>query len=196
MVRPRIKFGTPLFSSADYDYIMQCRDMEPRNEILKDLLKKYRTSSKRIYQIWRGEEANRVAWDQPIPQTYNHDTKCLESETRGFATDTSSANISNSATDVLHIESLSLDRDKVPLLCRTEESTLKGYNISEEPSKRTKTKRSKSVRKSNLPIITKDLIEKIDEKPAYSTDTLASFRRAVEEGKENLSNSKYKIDEL
>ncbi len=131
MVRPRIKFGTPLFSSADYDYIMQCRDMEPRNEILKDLLKKYRTSSKWIYQIWRGEEANRVAWDQPIPQTYNHDTKCL---------DTRSANISNSATDVLHIESLSLDRDKVPLLCRTEESTLKGYNISEEPSKRTKTK--------------------------------------------------------
>src|SRR6266545_7919261 len=131
MVRVRIKSDAPLFSAEDYSYIMQCHDIKPRYKILKELLDKYRTSSKRIYQIWRGEEANRVAWDQPIPQTYNHDTKCL---------DTSSANISNSATDVLHIESLSLDRDKVPLLCRTEESTLKGYNISEEPSKRTKTK--------------------------------------------------------
>ncbi|CAG8821890.1 25334_t:CDS:1, partial [Dentiscutata erythropus] len=102
-----------------------------------------------------GEEANRVAWDQPIPQAYNNDI-----------------NISNSTTDVLHIESPSLDRDKVPLLCN---------NISEEPSKQTKTKRSKSIRKSNLPIITKDLTEKIDEKPAYSIDTHACFRRAVEE---------------
>nr|CAG8604389.1 4391_t:CDS:2 [Entrophospora candida] len=32
---------------------------------------KYKTSSRRIYQIWRGEETKRVAWDQPIPQFYN-----------------------------------------------------------------------------------------------------------------------------
>lgn len=170
MVRLHIKFGIPLFSLANYDYIMQCCDMELRNKILKDLLKKYRTSSKRIYQIWEGEKANRVAWDQPILQAYNDNI-----------------NISNSTTDVLHIESLSLDRDKVPLLCN---------NILEEPSKQTKTKRSKSIQKSNLPIITKDLIEKIDKKPAYSIDIYAYFRYAVEESRKILSNSRYKIDEL
>src|SRR5262249_36242291 len=38
----------------------------PRDKVLKDLRDKYHTSQKRIYQIWRGEEKNRVAWNQPI----------------------------------------------------------------------------------------------------------------------------------
>jgi len=71
MVRVRIKSDAPLFSAEDYSYIMQCRDVKPRYKILKKLLEKYGTSSKRIYQIWRGEEANRVLWDQPIPHLYN-----------------------------------------------------------------------------------------------------------------------------
>ena len=32
---------------------------------------KYNTSMKRIYQIWRGEEANRIAWNQPIADISN-----------------------------------------------------------------------------------------------------------------------------
>jgi len=46
---------------------MQCRDIKPRYKILNDLMSKYKTSTKCIYQIWRGEEANRVLWDQAIP---------------------------------------------------------------------------------------------------------------------------------
>src|SRR5687767_13732908 len=71
MVRVRMKCDAPLFTSDDYTYIIQCRDIKPRYKILKKLLKKYKTSQKRIYQIWRGEEANRVLWDQPIPYSYN-----------------------------------------------------------------------------------------------------------------------------
>src|SRR5881392_1314461 len=51
---------------ADYDHIMQCAEKKPRDKVLKDLTDKYSTSQKRIYQIWRGEEKNRVAWNQPI----------------------------------------------------------------------------------------------------------------------------------
>jgi hypothetical protein len=45
---------------------MQCAEKSPRTEVLKGLTDKYHTSQKRIYQIWRGEEKNRVAWNQPI----------------------------------------------------------------------------------------------------------------------------------
>ena len=37
----------------------------------KLLMNKYNTSMKRIYQIWRGEEANRIAWNQPIADISN-----------------------------------------------------------------------------------------------------------------------------
>ncbi|RHZ63701.1 hypothetical protein Glove_328g101 [Diversispora epigaea] len=170
MVRVRMKFGTPIFSPADYDYIMQCRDIEPRYKILKDLLDKYKTSSKQIYQIWRDSDSNQ-------------DINCLEPETHGFATDTSSANKPDPTINVLHIESQPLDGDKVPLLCN---------NVPVEPaqsSKRTKTKRSKSDRILNPPVISKDLTEKID------PEKLAHFRRTLKKGKEELANSEYKTDE-
>ena len=66
MVRRRIRSDAPLFTDLDYNFIMQRRDERPRHKVLKDLTEKYGTSSKRIYQIWRGEEINRVAWDQPL----------------------------------------------------------------------------------------------------------------------------------
>ncbi|GBB85744.1 hypothetical protein RclHR1_01220040 [Rhizophagus clarus] len=57
------------FSPADYDHIMQCAEKKPRDKVLKDLTDKYQTSQKRIYQIWRGEEKNRVI----EPETQGHD---------------------------------------------------------------------------------------------------------------------------
>ncbi|CAJ0871184.1 15217_t:CDS:1, partial [Entrophospora sp. SA101] len=202
---PRIRSDVPLFTPEDYSYIMQCRDIKPRYKILNELMDKYRTSTKRIYQIWRGEESNRVLWDQPIPNLYDDDIDSNQN-----------TNVLNSALNVLHIESQSLDRDKVPLLCKPlgdetgmsqrleaqlprDSVSSSNHSISQDPVqliKLTKTKRSKSDRISNLSVIANDPIEKIDRRPLYSTDTLASFRCAVEEGKENLSNSKYKIDEL
>ena len=66
MLRQRMRCDAPPFSPANYDHIMQCAEKKPRDKVLKDLTDKYRTSQKRIYQIWRGEEKNRVAWNQPI----------------------------------------------------------------------------------------------------------------------------------
>ncbi|CAJ0628501.1 391_t:CDS:1 [Entrophospora sp. SA101] len=93
MVRVCIKSDAPLFSAEDYSYIMQCRDIKPRYKILKELLDKYKTSSKRIYQIWRGEEANRVLWDQPIPYSY--------------VSEITSGNNSSSTNGAIHSEVLS-----------------------------------------------------------------------------------------
>ena len=66
MLRQRIRCDAPSLSLADYDFIMQCRNDRPRSKVLNELKEKYSISQKRIYQIWRGEEKNRVAWDQPI----------------------------------------------------------------------------------------------------------------------------------
>jgi hypothetical protein len=66
MLRQHMRCDAPSFSLADYDHIMQCAERKPRDKVLKDLTDKYHTSQKRIYQIWRGEEKNRVAWNQPI----------------------------------------------------------------------------------------------------------------------------------
>src|SRR5215471_6740307 len=66
MPRQRMRCDAPPFSPADYDFIMQRHDDRPRSKVLNELKEKYNTSQKRIYQIWRGEEKNRVAWDQPI----------------------------------------------------------------------------------------------------------------------------------
>src|SRR5581483_1080951 len=66
MLRQRMRCDVPSFSPADYDHIMQCAEKKPRDKVLKDLTDKYQTSQKCIYQIWRREEKNRVAWNQPI----------------------------------------------------------------------------------------------------------------------------------
>lgn len=66
MVRRRMRSDAPIFTDADYDFIMQRRDERPRQKVLNDLTEKYGTSTNRIYQIWRGEEVNRIAWDQPL----------------------------------------------------------------------------------------------------------------------------------
>src|SRR5436190_21039607 len=66
MLRQRMRCNAPPFSPADYDHIIQCAEKKPKDKVLKDLTDKYLTSQKRIYQIRRGEEKNRVAWNQPI----------------------------------------------------------------------------------------------------------------------------------
>ncbi|CAG8665612.1 3006_t:CDS:2, partial [Acaulospora morrowiae] len=128
MVRIRMKYNTPIFTPEDYSYIMQCCDIKPRYKILNELTDKYKTSTKRIYQIWRGVEANRVLWDQPIPYLYDdvsnftsptyQNTKCFKlkscdllwnNDTYVPATDTSSNNKSNSTINVTHIEFKPLD---------------------------------------------------------------------------------------
>ena len=71
MVRQRMNCNAPLFSPTDYVFIIQRRDERPRKKVLDELIDKYNTSMKRIYQIWRGKEANRIAWNQPIADISN-----------------------------------------------------------------------------------------------------------------------------
>ncbi|RGB32592.1 hypothetical protein C1646_762698 [Rhizophagus diaphanus] len=67
MVRQRMNCNAPSFLPTDYDFIMQRENERLRKKVLDELMGKYNTSMmKRIYQIWRGEEANRIAWNQPI----------------------------------------------------------------------------------------------------------------------------------
>ena len=80
MVRQRMNCNAPLFSQTDYDFIMQRENERPRKKVLDELMDKYNTSMKCIYQIWRGEEANRIAWNQPIADisnTTNYASGCL-----------------------------------------------------------------------------------------------------------------------
>ncbi|CAG8594822.1 15502_t:CDS:2 [Acaulospora morrowiae] len=49
---------------ADYDFIMQRENERPRGKGIRGIKHKYNTSMKCIYQIWRSEEANRIAWNQ------------------------------------------------------------------------------------------------------------------------------------
>ena len=51
-----LRSDAPLFSPEDYEYIRKCRNKKPRSKVLNELMKKYNTSMKRIYKIWRGEE--------------------------------------------------------------------------------------------------------------------------------------------
>ena len=46
-----MRCDAPSFSPTDYNFIMQYAEKKPRDEVLKDLTDKYRTSQKRIYQI-------------------------------------------------------------------------------------------------------------------------------------------------
>ena len=66
MLRQCIRCDAPFLSLADYDFIIQCCNNRPRSKVLNELKEKYSISQKCIYQIWKGKEKNRVAWDQPI----------------------------------------------------------------------------------------------------------------------------------
>src|SRR3954467_14499749 len=48
-------------SPADYKDIMQYRDM--KSKPLDQLSKKYNISNSHLYQIWRGQEFNRIQWN-------------------------------------------------------------------------------------------------------------------------------------
>jgi hypothetical protein len=57
-------------STADYEDIMQYRDM--KSKPLDQLRKKFHISTSRLYQIWRGQEMGRVEWNySAVPLSYS-----------------------------------------------------------------------------------------------------------------------------
>ena len=60
-LKTHISSRTRYLSSADYKDIMQYHDM--KSKPLAQLSKKYNISNSRLYQIWRGQEFNRIQWN-------------------------------------------------------------------------------------------------------------------------------------
>ncbi|CAB4418572.1 unnamed protein product [Rhizophagus irregularis] len=61
MLKTYISSRARYLSPADYKDIMQYRDM--KSKPLAQLSKKYNISNSRLYQIWRGQEFNRIQWN-------------------------------------------------------------------------------------------------------------------------------------
>ncbi|GES80361.1 hypothetical protein GLOIN_2v1848972 [Rhizophagus clarus] len=69
-LKTHINSRASYLSPADYKDIMQYRDMKPRP--LDQLSKKYKISNSHLYQIWRGQEFNRIQWnDVVVPLSTN-----------------------------------------------------------------------------------------------------------------------------
>jgi hypothetical protein len=67
-LKPHISSRARYLSSEDYKDIMQYCDL--KSKPLAELSKKYKISNSRLYQIWRGQEFNRIQWnDLAVPQT-------------------------------------------------------------------------------------------------------------------------------
>jgi len=63
-LKTHISSRASYLSPADYKDIMQYRDM--KSKPLAQLSKKYNISNSRLYQIWRGQEFNRIQWNDVI----------------------------------------------------------------------------------------------------------------------------------
>src|ERR1043165_9181775 len=60
-LKTHINSRASYLSPADYKDIMQYRDIKFKP--LAQLSKKYNISNSRLYQIWRGQEFNRIQWN-------------------------------------------------------------------------------------------------------------------------------------
>ncbi|CAI2197488.1 5281_t:CDS:2, partial [Funneliformis geosporum] len=60
-LKTHISSRASYLSPADYKDIMQYRDM--KSKPVTQLSKKYNISNSRLYQIWRGQEFNRIQWN-------------------------------------------------------------------------------------------------------------------------------------
>src|SRR5215469_1445891 len=63
-LKTHINSRASYLSPADYKDIMQYQDMKPKP--LAQLSKKYKISNSRLYQIWRGQEFNRIQWNDVV----------------------------------------------------------------------------------------------------------------------------------
>ena len=83
LLKTHINSRASYLSHADYKNIMQYRDMKPKP--LAQLSKKYKISNSRLYQIWRGQEFNRIQWnDIVVPLSTNVIDKQNEVERADF----------------------------------------------------------------------------------------------------------------
>ena len=131
-------------STADYEDIMQYRDM--KSKPLEQLRKKFHISSSRLYQIWRGQEVGRVEWNySTVPLSYSS-TNDIDKQN-----DTDFQNKYNST--ILALENVIPDGAEKPSRSTdpvSEEGIISGSKVKKTGGKKTK---SKPVRVSESPAI-------------------------------------------
>ncbi|GET62098.1 hypothetical protein GLOIN_2v1763803 [Rhizophagus irregularis DAOM 181602=DAOM 197198] len=116
---------TTKLSSADYEDIMQYRDM--KSKPLEELRKKFHISTSRLYQIWRGRR-------QDIPAV---PAECITVEskvkkTEGKKTKSKSVRISESAVIQTPLASKSLNISNEELVAFYEKEDKRDRKITEE----------------------------------------------------------------
>ena len=138
-------------STADYEDIMQYRDM--KSKPLEQLRKKFHISSSCLYQIWRGQEVGRVEWNySTVPLSYSS-TNDIDKQN-----DTDFQNKYNST--ILALENVIPDGAENPNRSTdpvSEEGVISGSKVKKTGGKKTK---SKSVRISESAVIQTPLASK------------------------------------
>ena len=181
MLRQRMRCDAPPFLPADYDFIIQRRDERPRSKVLYELKEKYSTSQKCIYQIWRGEEKNRVAWDQPIHMP----TASL-----------SSINIVGERTEPkIQGQDVSLFTELENVICNDKvESNISTDSVLEGGGKAKKTGEKKLKPKSSSTIQTQLIPVSLKSSDINNEEIVASYENVSERHKKNKANIKHIIE--
>jgi hypothetical protein len=131
-------------STADYEDIMQYRDM--KSKPLEQLRKKFHISSSRLYQIWRGQEVGRVEWNYSTVLLSYSSTNDIDKQN-----DTDFQNKYNST--ILALENVIPDGAENPSRSTdpvSEEGVISGIKVKKTGGKKTK---SKSVHISETAVI-------------------------------------------
>ena len=165
-------------SPADYKDIMQYRDM--KSKPLAQLSKKYNISNSRLYQIWRGQEFNRIQWnDVVVPPSTNVIDKQNE------------ANFQNKYdSTITALENVMQDTEVEP--SKSTDSASEGDAILGSKAKKTGGKKSKS--KSTLAELTPSSIQtqpiQTSKKDTNNVNLDASYEKMVEKSTKIVDEKK------
>lgn len=162
-------------SPADYKDIMQYRDMKPKP--LAQLSKKYKISNSRLFQIWRGQEFNRIQWnDVVVPLSTNIIDKQNEADFQNKYDFT-----------IIALENVMHDTEVEP--SKSTDPTSEGDSILNSKAKKTGGKKSKSKSALALPapsIETQPIL--VSKKDTNNMDAL--YEKMVEKSTKILDEKK------
>ena len=170
-------------SPADYKDIMQYRNM--KSKPLAQLSKKYNISNSRLYQIWRGQEFNRIQWnDVVVPPSTNVIDKQNE------------ANFQNKYDfTITALENVMQDTEVEP--SKSTDPASEGDAILGSKAKKTGGKKSKS--KSTLAELTPSSIQtqpiQTLKKDTNNVNLDASYKKMVEKSTKIVDEKKKRYPE-
>jgi hypothetical protein len=182
-LKTHISSRASYLSPADYKDIMQYRDM--KSKPLAQLSKKYNISNSRLYQIWRGQEFNRIQWnDVVVPPSTNVIDKQNE------------ANFQNKYdSTITALENVMRDTEVEP--SKSTDPASEGDAILGSKAKKTGGKKSKS--KSTLAELTPSSIQtqpiQTSKKDTNNVNLDASYEKMVEKSTKIVDEKKKRYPE-